>query len=233
MTSRKHWLGLLLAGCSVLTCGSTGSGSEYEEPQVPARNEAPAELVARPDLLRFNLTLEAPVEAPLSALRAAAEELGKRLGAATGNRAKVKWRGLTATAPEEQNPALVLAVDGAAEVTLPAEQDAWARLTLVAAVDRALSEARAKGLSGQVKFNHTPPEAVLKNPEAHRGELLAQWLKRSRELAEAAQSQKAPLVFTHCEPAPRVSVTPISLEEVGLSLPLSCGLEVLSRRAGG
>jgi hypothetical protein len=69
------------------------------------------------------------------------------------------------------------------------------------------------------------PTALLKNPEAFRAELIRLWLEQVRTFSKAAQSQAAPLEILQCEPPRKVNQQHISLEEVGLSLALSCRLD--------
>ena len=70
-------------------------------------------------------------------------------------------------------------------------------------------------------------KATLRDAESKRAELTALWLKHTREFADAVQSKQAPLHVVDCGPAPRVVLTPISLEEVGLSLQVNCRLDAI------
>lgn len=212
----------------------SGSYSGFHEPP-PTR----AELVVRPDLLRiaFSVSLELTegVEHTLSQLQRACEQLHRRFEDALGPGVRLRPRNVRfdraalrkLVMPE--NEATHTSVDGVFEVPLPSELEFWDRTARVSTIVR-LCHA-AQGDSRQSKklpnFNFGNPEAVVAQPEAHRTELLRRVVTRVRELAAAMGSPEAPLHVVDCSAPGPVEQSPVSLEEVGLSLPVHCRLDVV------
>ncbi|HEX8438830.1 hypothetical protein, partial [Archangium sp.] len=77
------------------------------------------------------------------------------------------------------------------------------------------------------RFSFGTVEALVSKPEAHREELLRRFVARVRELATAAGSPEAPLRAVDCSVPGPVEQSPVSLEEVGLSLNVACRLDVV------
>lgn len=212
----------------------SGSYSGFHEPP-PAR----AELVVRPDVLRvsFSVSLELneSVDQTLTHLQRACEQLHRRLQDALGAGVTFRPRevrfdrsGLRKLAmPEEE--ATHASVDGVFEVPLPTELEFWARSSRVGTLTRLCSA--AQGDSRQSKklprFSFGNHEALVAQPEAHRAELLRRFVTRVRELAAAVGSPEAPLHVVDCSAPGPVEQSPVSLEEVGLSLPVHCRLDVV------
>ncbi len=159
-------------------------------------------------------------------LKNAVEELTRKSKDVSGGTAVVRLR--QAVAPVEREKGRGLRVEGEVEAPLLAEADFWNRVRLVSALENAFAETKSKyGGSARIHFNGSVPQAGLRNPDSKRGELTALWLKNTRDFADAVQSKQFPLHVVECSPAPRVVVTPISLEEVGVSLQVTCRLDAI------
>lgn len=223
-------------GCTVvlMTCTpspSLASGSYEAELEVPNRERASVELIARPDLLQISFVVEATESdfaKATTALQTSVTELSRKLKDASNGLGTVRLYGMSTGVRSERKENSTVKIDGVVEVPLGNEQDFWARARTATAFEKVLAEAVAKGgAKTKTNVNYSPPQATLKDPESKRAELTALWLKRIRELAQAAQSKQAPLHIVDCKPPPKVSINPISLEEVGLSLQLECRLDVI------
>lgn len=212
----------------------SGSYSGFHEPP-PAR----AELVVRPDVVRVSvsvsLELNEGVEHALPQLQRACEQLHRRFQDALGTGVTFRPRNVRfdraalkrLAMPEDA--ATHAAVDGVFEVPLPSELDFWARTARVGTLARlchgAQSDSRQSKKLPHVGFG--TPEALVAQPEAHRAELLRRFAARVRELASAVGSPEAPLHVVDCSAPGPVEQSPVSLEEVGLSLPVHCRLDVV------
>jgi len=221
--------------------------SSYKEKYAaPLHEPAPvrAELVVRPDLLRvsFSVSLETEgIEQTLPLLQRACEQLQRRAREATSaevtlqprdtrfNRSAPKKLSL----PEDEDRTFV-AVDGLLVVPLPAELDFWARSARVGALVRVCHEVErdSREMKKQPRFSFGSVEAFVSQPEVHRAELLRRFVTRVRELAAAVGSAEVPLHVVDCAPASAVEQTPVSLEEVGLSLHVHCRLDVVREGRG-
>ena len=195
-----------------------------------------ADLVVRPDVILINFTLRKTTEDPeagLGAIQLFVDELKKRYQAASEN-AEIQVHNLTVQAvPEKQNANLQsVVVSGAIELPLVPEWDYWKRAhLLVSLVQIAKSvAAQQKDAKKAILAQIAEPTALLKNPEAFRAELIKLWLEQTRTFAKAAQSTAAPLEILQCEPPRKVNQQHVSLEEVGLSLPLNCRLDIAKLR---
>jgi hypothetical protein len=115
---------------------------------------------------------------------------------------------------------------GQLEVALPESLDFWGRAERVAALVRVGGQqmsAAAKaegGLDMSIGF----PTARVRDPEARRAELTRRWVERVRVLTTQAQSEKLPLHVVSCEPPGEVKQQELSVDEVVLSLTVSCQL---------
>ncbi len=141
--------------------------------------------------------------------------------AATGGAATVKPCDFRVTDARDRR---TVTVDGSIEVPLPPDADYWARAHLYAAVKEVCAgfERDARDLGWQPGF--TTPVATLRDADAHRDALVRRWVERARAFAAAAQSPAAPLALVDCQPPATVAQRTVSLEEVALSLPLTCRL---------
>jgi hypothetical protein len=202
-----------------------------------------AELVVRPDLLRvsFSVSLEAEgIEQGLPLLQRACEQLHRRVREAVSAEVQLRPRDtrFNRSAPKklalpEDDDRTFIAVDGTLEVPLPEGLDFWARGGRVGALVRVCHELErdTRDEKKRPRFNFGAVEALVAKPEAHREELLRRFVARVRELAAAAGSPEAPLRAVDCSVPGPVEQSPVSLEEVGLSLHVACRLDVV--RDGG
>ena len=208
-----------------------GAGAKNYYQSYSYYGRSSADLVVRPDVILINFTLKKLTDDPeagLSAIQAYVDELKKRYQAASEN-AEIETHNLSVrAAPEKQNANLQeVLVSGAIELPLSAEWDYWKRAhLLVSLVQIAKTVAtQQKDAKKAILAQIAEPTALLKNPEAFRAELIRLWLEQVRTFSKAAQSQAAPLEILQCEPPRKVNQQHISLEEVGLSLALSCRLD--------
>ena len=205
---------------------------------VPEPLPVRAEFTARPDVLQvsFSVVLETdePAQA-LPALQRACEQLQRRLRDAVGADVSLGLRGARFGRATRNKLALadddgsVVSVEGLLEVPLPVELDFWARSARLGTLSRLCHdiERDSQSLKKSPHFSFSAVEARLLRPEAHRAELLRRFVTRARELAEAAGSPAAPLQVVDCSVPGPVEQSPISLEEVGLSLTIRSRLDVV------
>lgn len=198
------------------------------------RQMASTDFVARPDTLTVGFNLRkngSEVAAVVALLEKAADDVGQRLRTATGGAAMVRMRNISIDPISDKQgiEARMVSVDGIIDVPLPADADFWARAKLVAALSQATKaftdENGKKGLTA--RFDR--PQAVVKDPESFRPELMKQWLERARSFASAAQSPGAPLQLLQCEPPGMVQQIHLTLDEVALRLSQSCRIDALRK----
>lgn len=231
---------------SLLSSASYGSASSFSAPSgpsIPSHGDARGGLVVRPDLacVPFVLRIElADPKAGLDLLEKATLAVKERFGATTGGAATIALLGANTTAAPEYSkskdddppPArFIVTVDGAVEVPLAAEAGYWARAKIVAGLVEASKKRDALVPSAGVgapaiEAAFGSPEIKLRDPESFRPELVKRWVERARAFARVAESQTAPLQLVSCEPPNAITQTPISLEQVGLALPVSCRIDV-------
>jgi hypothetical protein len=228
--------GLLVVGAMVGGAKAGGGPSRNYYQSYSYYGRSSADLVVRPDVIVVNFTLRKLTDDPeagLSAIQSFVDELKRRYQAASES-AEISTHNLTVqAAPEKQNPNLQsVVVSGAIELPLLADWDYWKRAhLLVSLVQVAKAVAtQQKDPKKTIQAQIAEPTALLKNPEAFRSELTKLWLEQARGFAKAVQSQSAPLEILQCEPPHKVSQQHISLEEVGLSLPFSCRLDIAKIR---
>jgi hypothetical protein len=200
-----------------------------------------AELVVRPDLLRvsFSVSLEVEgIEQGLLVLLRACEQLQRRSREAVGGEVTLRPRDtrFNKSAPKrlalpEDEDRTFVAVDGNLEVPLPEGLDFWARSTRVGNLVRVCHELQRESHEEKrrARFNFGTVEAFVSQPENHRAELLRRFITRARELATAVGSPEAPLHVVDCSAPGPVEQSPVSLEEVGLTLNVHCRLGVVGR----
>ncbi len=120
-------------------------------------------------------------------------------------------------------------VDAELDIALSPEMDWWNRAQLSAAVSvlgRTLAlEARKQKPVIEVVFQQ--PAALVRDPERYRAEVLRRWVTRARELATMAQDEKATLHVVACDPPGDVVQTPVSVDEVRLTLDVTGRVDVL------
>lgn len=196
-----------------------------------------AEYTVRPDVLRVSLTVSLETEESakaLSVLQRTCEQFQRRVREALGADLTMKPRearfgratkGKLSLDEEERT----ITVESLLEVPLPAELDFWARGARLETLSRLCHEAQRDSHASKKlpRLSFSTIEARVLQPEAHRAELLRRFVTRARELAEAAGSPAAPLHVVDCTTPGAVEQTPISLEEVGLSLSISARLDVV------
>ncbi len=186
----------------------------------------PGDLVARPDhaLIPFSLTLDDldPARAVAAArpLLAAVDERLSKLSA------RLLVRGLRTSHSEAKigDPAVRTSLDGVVEVDLPQGSPVDRALhlaTLIGHLRALATEGRKQKPPLQVSIGQ--PVALLRDPEKHRGELVARWGQRLREVVEAATAARAPLAPLPLASPGAVRQTPRSLEQVELSLEIRPG----------
>lgn len=211
---------------------------------VPARSN-PSDFIVRPDTLQIAFVLTdrgADPQKILADLKTRAEAIAQRLKEAAGATIATKMCGASTSAVHGGGKALsdaeaattyVVRVDGSVDITLPAEQDYWARSQSIAALVKATIELHAatkgpdKDSPTTLSAGFSEPRPLVKDTEKYRPNLLARWTQRARELAAAAQSDKAPLAVVDCTPPGDVEQRVVSLEEIALTLPVSCKLSAL------
>jgi hypothetical protein len=124
-------------------------------------------------------------------------------------------------------------VHGALEVALPATLDFWGRSALVAKLLELARTTATEAEKQNLVASFADPVPSLRDPESHRADLLERWVKRTRAFTATAQAESAPLVPVECTPPGAVQQRAVSLEEVALTLPVSCRLAVVPASAGG
>ncbi|ATB29164.1 SIMPL domain-containing protein [Melittangium boletus] len=194
-----------------------------------------AELTVKPDLLRVSLSVSLEAEEvaqALPALRRACEQLQRRAQERLGAEVTFRPRDVRFDRASQKKLSIseddtaFVALEGWLETPLGAELDFWARGARVGSLVRTCQEAESDSRQSKKlpRFGFGAVEALVARPEAHREELLRRFVARVQETAAALGSAQAPLSVVECSPAGAVEQTPFSLEEVGLSLPISCQL---------
>ena len=117
-------------------------------------------------------------------------------------------------------------LEGRIEVALAPALDYWKRSALVVALAEVTDwyeAARvAKTADRGVSLSRT--QVIVKNPESYRGKLTELWVQRARAFAAAAQAREAPLYVLDCAPPGDIVQKQRSLEEIALSLSVTCRL---------
>lgn len=202
-------------------------------PGVPAREQVIAGIVVRPDLLCLPFAIhaaDADADKALASAQALASELTQKLKALAPAGA-TRMRGIAVspsviqqTTSKEEAPAFALTADGVFEVAL-GETDFWTRTKLIAAfvtLSKREHDARKDQL---VKVSFEQPNMRVTDPEAFRAKLTKQWVERAKAFADAAQTATTPLALVDCAAPGEIAQRPISNEEVGLTLSVSCRLD--------
>jgi len=204
---------------------------------VPSHSAAKADLIVRPDTITITFALkdtQPDTQKALASVQAEANEVAARFKEATNGAATMKMCGVAfhpdarSKADDGEPPkAYTVVIDGSVEVGLSPEQDYWARSRLLAALAQATAElgARRESTKSAPERRFSAPAITVKDPETYRQKLTERWIARARAFAEAAQSAATPLSLVDCAPPARIEEQPISLEEVGLSLPLNCRID--------
>lgn len=214
--------------------GSSSFASEsFSAPQRAAQR---GELVVRPDTITIVFALKKKDLDPqkaIGALEKAAADVLARFQEATSGAATMKMCGASvrpvSQGKSDDGDAVMYAVvvDGSIDVRLAPEQDYWARSRLIASITQATRRltAPSKDDASRADMRFDEPQITLKDPEVHRAKLVERWAARARAFGDAVQAAAAPLYMLDCAPPAPIELRPISLEEVGLSLSVSCRVD--------
>lgn len=228
----------LLSSSSYSSAPSSFSGPS--SPSIPS-HETRGDLVVRPDLacVPFVLRLDGPdAQAVLATLEKATQAIQDRFVTATKGSATMTMLGAHVASARsyskiksDEPPKFVVTIDGSVEVPLATDMNYWARARIVSSLVQASSDQKPlipppPEDQPQLDAAFGAPELKVKNPESYRAELVKHWVDRTRAFAKAAESDKAPLNLVNCDPPQAITQTPISIEQVGLSLAVSCHVDV-------
>jgi hypothetical protein len=218
---------------------SSPSFSGPSSPSIP-HHETRGDLVVRPDLVcvSFVLRLDGPdTKNILATLEKATQAVQERFAAATNGQSTTTMLGVNITpvnsrkVKSDEPAKFVVTVDGSVEVPLAADANYWARARLLSSLVQASTDDKplvppAAEDQPQLDTAFGPPDVKVRNVETHRPELVKRWVERMRAFARAAESDKAPLNLVNCDPPQAISQTHISIEQVGLTLPAQCRIDV-------
>ncbi|WP_257452964.1 hypothetical protein [Archangium lipolyticum] len=216
--------------------------SQSSAPGVPEVAAVESDKTVRPDVLvvRFSVSQETgSLEQALPVLKAAVDRYVRAAAEATKSEVVPRLAGFGVQETgygrkiSSDSSTRYAVVHGSLEVALPATLDFWGRSALAAKLHE-LSRTTASEAEKQKLFaSFVGPVPALRDPESHRAELLELWVKRTRAFAATAQAESAPLAPVECTPPGAVQQRAVSLEEVALTLPVSCRLAVVPASAGG
>lgn len=228
--------------CVVLVCLWTSCGrssvsnavaSSYEREAAPAIEPVTEGLKVRPDVLLVSFAFRQETESLEQAvpkLKAAVERYVRAATEASKVEVAVKMRDVGPASGKRMAGNEAMA-HGVLEVALPEAQDFWARSALVATLVRVATQEAASAEKANTGLRATFgfPEARVRDPEARRDELMKRWVERARGFIAQAQSERAPLQLVGCEPPAEVKQQPVSVDEVVLSLAVSCRLDAVTK----
>lgn len=231
-----------LLSSSSYSSSAPSSFSGPSSPSIPS-HDTRGELVVRPDLVcvPFVLRLEgAEAKATLASLEKASEAVQARFSAATKGQSTMKMLGVNVrkfatgkakTAENDEPLQFVITVDGSVEVPL-GDGNYWDRARLLSSLVEASHDSKplippAPEEQPQLDAAFGAPEVKVRDPEAHRAELVKRWVERTRTFAKAAESEKAQLNVVNCDPPNAIAQNVISVEQVGLSLSVQCRIDVV------
>ncbi|MFY0571906.1 hypothetical protein ACN28E_49865 [Archangium lansingense] len=233
---------LVFPGCVVLVCLWTSCGrssvssavaSSYESDTVPAHETVEEGLKVRPDVLLLSFAFRQETEAldqAVPKLKAAVERYVRAATEASKVEVTVKMKDVHLESGRKMAGSDAMA-HGVLEVALPESLDFWGRSALVATLVRvgsqeaAAAEKENTGLRASFGF----PVAQVRDPEARRDELMKRWVDRARGFISQAQSERSPLQLVGCEPPGAVKQATVSVDEVVLSLAVSCRLDTVAK----
>lgn len=228
-----------LLSSSSYSSSSASSFSAPSSPSIPS-HDTRGDLVVRPDLVcvSFVLRLDGPdTKAILATLEKATQAVQERFAAATNGQSTTTMLGVnispmrTGKAKGEAPAKFVVTVDGSVEVPLAADANYWSRARLLSSLVQASTDDKplvplAPEDQPQLDTAFGAPDVKVRNVETYRQELVKRWVERMRAFARAAESEKAPLNIVNCDPPQAISQTHISIEQVGLTLPAQCRIDV-------
>jgi hypothetical protein len=224
--------------------GSSFSGGDgFSAPQ---RQQARGELVVRPDAIVIVFAVKetnADAQKAIASLQAFTADIARRFQEATSGASSMKMCGASVQpvskgkVKDSEVTEYAVIVDGSIEIALAPEQDYWARSRLIAAITLVSRALASPPVPPAVDSEKEPPPApavrfdqpqiLVKDPEVHRAKLTERWIKRARDLAAAAQDPAAPLHLMDCAPPAQIEQRPISLEEIALTLAVTCRVDAL------
>jgi len=223
--------------------GSREPERRFDETGVRMISDQQAGLVVRPDMLVMEARIEkedANAGKAFALAQVAVADLTTRLQRATSGAAvfvpcgtqvtPVGGRGQEAAAAG----AFRVLLEGRIEVALAPELDYWKRSALVVALAEVADwyEAARAAKTADRGVSLSGTQVIVKNPESYRGKLTELWVQRARAFAAAAQAREAPLHLLDCAPPGDIVQKQRSLEEVALSVSLSCRLGSLKAPPG-
>jgi len=213
--------------------GSVESERRFDETGVRMISDQQAGLVVRPDMLLMEARIEkedANAGRALGLAQLAVADLTARLQRATAGAAAFVPCGTQVTpvgGKEKAAAAFRVLLEGRIEIALAPALDYWKRSALVVALSEVAdwyeAARAAKTADRGVSLSRT--QVVVKNPESYRGKLTELWVQRARAFAAAAQAREAPLYVLDCAPPGDIVQKQRSLEEIALSLPVTCRLD--------
>jgi hypothetical protein len=232
---------------------STAIGSGYSSARtdqvadstgVGMTREPEAGLIARPDLLVMDARIvkeDADAGRALAQAQAMATDLVARLQQVTAGAAALIPCGteVTPLGPRGKTvsptDAFRVQIEGRVEVALAADADYWKRSALVVSLAQ-LADGYARARADKTKTGGDltwigKSRVIVKNAESYRAKLTDLWVQRAQAFAAAAQAREAPLHLLDCAPPGEIVQRQRSLEEVSLSLAVSCRLGSLKAAA--
>jgi hypothetical protein len=233
----------VLSVCLWTSCGrdslssSAVASSSYESDTVPETPATEEGLKVRPDVLVMSFAFRHETESleqALPKLKAAVDQYVRATTEATrASKAEVsvKMGGFEREYGKSMGGTQAMA-HGVLEVSLPESLDFWARAALVATLVRVGGEltAAAEKANAGLRVTFGFPEARVRDPEARRAELTKRWVERARGFMALAQSERAPLQVVGCQPPDEVKQQAVSVDEVVLSLAVSCRLDTVGAK---
>lgn len=233
---------LVVPSCVVLVCLWTSCGrssvssavaSSYESDLAPALGPVEEGLKVRPDVLLVSFAFRQETESLEQAvpkLKAAVERYVRAATEASKVEVAVKMKDVGPASGKRMAGNEAMA-HGVLEVALPEAQDFWSRAALVATLVRVATQeaAAAEKANTGLRATFGFPVAQLRDPETRRAELMKRWVERARGFISQAQSESAPLQLVGCEPPGAVKQEPVSVDEVRLSLAVTCRLDAVTK----
>jgi hypothetical protein len=196
---------------------------------IPEHQPIVADVVVRPDFLALNFAVRSTGKNADEALAKAKEEVAsiaekmKELaGAGTG----VRPCGFRSERISEESAKAI--VDGVVEIPLDSTTDYWSRAALMSKINAlttppvAPPKKEAEEETAKAIIGFSAPRFLVRDPEKHRAELMKKWVERAKAFSEATGGG---LRFKNCEPPAAIAQSPISFEEIALSLRMACQLD--------
>jgi hypothetical protein len=210
---------------SVYSASFSESGKSFS---IPAHEPIVADVVVRPDFFAMNFAVRTSGKTSDEALAKAKEEvdaIGKKVSAIAGNETTVRPCGFRSEQLSESSSKAI--VDGVVEVPLNTSTDYWARAGMMSKIDALVSPPAKpeKAATGEEDISYvglSAPRFLVRDAEKYRAELMTKWVARAKAFSEAAGGG---LRFVRCETPGAITQSPISFEELALSLRMACQLD--------